>query len=216
MAHRGAKSTTSIWRVIRRGIARKDGRQGGEPAMVARLTCEAIKPHETALNGRGRPEQACLAPAGRRISETGRILVGTAELVRSRVCRTLVSAEAAGGRASALVRATFRNSGSELDFLRRARTCGSLSGGAQATPDEFVFNVKLHRLLSRHAANVRSLPPVLQRLAEADEKGRVALTPGLERALLEQLISSVEPLRAANKFGVFLLQLSPAFSPRKT
>ncbi len=85
----------------------------------------------------------------------------------------------------------------------------------QVTPDEFVFDVKLHRLLSRHAANVKSLPLVLQRLAEADEKGRVALTPELERALLEQLISSVEPLRAANKFGVFLLQLSPAFSPRK-
>jgi uncharacterized protein YecE (DUF72 family) len=84
-----------------------------------------------------------------------------------------------------------------------------------ATPDEFVFDVKLHRLLSRHAANVKSLPPVLQRLAEADEKGRVALTPRLEHALLEQLICSVEPLRAANKFGVFLLQLSPAFSPRK-
>jgi uncharacterized protein YecE (DUF72 family) len=85
----------------------------------------------------------------------------------------------------------------------------------QATPDEFVFDVKLHRLLSRHAANVKSLPPVLRRLAEADEKGRVALTPELERALLEQLISSVEPLRAANKFGVFLLQLPPAFSPRR-
>jgi uncharacterized protein YecE (DUF72 family) len=75
--------------------------------------------------------------------------------------------------------------------------------------------VKLHRLLSRHAATPKSLPPVLQGVAEADEKGRVALTPKLERALLEQLILSLEPLRAANKLGAFLLQLSPAFSPGK-
>ena len=85
----------------------------------------------------------------------------------------------------------------------------------QATPDQFVFDVKLHRLLSRHAATVKSLPPVLQRVAETDEKGRVTLRPTLERALLEQVIASVEPLRAANKFGAFLLQLSPAFAPGK-
>ncbi|MBA3608083.1 MAG: DUF72 domain-containing protein, partial [Chthoniobacterales bacterium] len=29
----------------------------------------------------------------------------------------------------------------------------------QATPDDFLFNVKLHRLLSRHAATLKSLPP---------------------------------------------------------
>ncbi len=84
-----------------------------------------------------------------------------------------------------------------------------------ATPDDFVFNVKLHRLLSRHAATLKSLPPALQRSAAADAKGKVELTPQLEDALLEQIVAACEPLRAAKKFGAFLLQLSSAFSPRK-
>ncbi len=83
------------------------------------------------------------------------------------------------------------------------------------TPNEFIFDVKLHRALSRHATNVKSLPPALQKLAEADAKGTVKLTAKLERALLDEVTASVEPLRAAGKFGGFLLQLSPAFSPRK-
>jgi uncharacterized protein YecE (DUF72 family) len=83
------------------------------------------------------------------------------------------------------------------------------------TPNDFIFNFKLHRLLSRHAAATNSLPPALQRLAESDEKGRVTLTAELERALLEQIIESTESMRAAGRFGVFLLQLSPVFSPRK-
>jgi uncharacterized protein YecE (DUF72 family) len=86
---------------------------------------------------------------------------------------------------------------------------------ARATPDDFVFDVKLHRLLSRHSAPLKSLPPALQRTAEADAKGKVRLTGKIERALLERMIAAVEPLRAAGKFGAFLLQLSPAFSPRK-
>ncbi len=85
----------------------------------------------------------------------------------------------------------------------------------QATPDDFVFNVKLHRLLSRHAATLKSLPPAVQRSAAADAKGKVELTPKLEHALLDQIEAAIEPLRAAKKFGAFLLQLSPAFSPRK-
>lgn len=85
----------------------------------------------------------------------------------------------------------------------------------EATPNDFVFDVKVHRLLSRHAATVKSLPPAMRRVAESDGKGKVTLTPKLERALLKEVIASAEPLRAAKKFGAFLLQLSPAFSPRK-
>jgi uncharacterized protein YecE (DUF72 family) len=86
---------------------------------------------------------------------------------------------------------------------------------SRATPDKFIFDVKLHRLLSRHVATVKALPPALQRTVESDGKGKVRLTAKLEGALLEQVIKSVEPLRTAGKFGAFLLQLSPAFSPRK-
>ncbi|HEV8423562.1 MAG TPA: DUF72 domain-containing protein, partial [Chthoniobacterales bacterium] len=85
----------------------------------------------------------------------------------------------------------------------------------RSTPSDFVFDVKLHKLLSRHTANVKSLPPALQKTAESDGKGRVKFTPKIEDPLIEEMIAAVEPMRETKKFGVFLLQLSPAFSPRR-
>lgn len=85
----------------------------------------------------------------------------------------------------------------------------------RATPDDFTFDVKVHKLLSRHSANLKTLPPGLRRTVETDAKGKVKLSPKTESAMLEEVIRSVEPLRAAKKFGAFLLQLSPSFSPRK-
>jgi uncharacterized protein YecE (DUF72 family) len=85
----------------------------------------------------------------------------------------------------------------------------------RSTPSDFVFDVKLHKLLSRHTANVKSLPPALQKTAESDDKGRVKFTPKIEDPLIEEMIAAVEPMRETKKFGVFLLQLSPAFSPRR-
>jgi uncharacterized protein YecE (DUF72 family) len=86
---------------------------------------------------------------------------------------------------------------------------------SRSTPVDFVFDVKVHKLLSRHATTLKSLPPALRRSAESDGKGKVKLTPKIEDALVEEMIAAMEPLRAEGKFGVFLLQLSPAFSPRK-
>jgi uncharacterized protein YecE (DUF72 family) len=85
----------------------------------------------------------------------------------------------------------------------------------RSTPSDFVFDVKLHKLLSRHTANVTSLPPSLQKAAKSDGKGKVTLTPKVEGSLIDEMIAAVEPMREAKKFGAFLLQLSPAFSPRK-
>ncbi len=85
----------------------------------------------------------------------------------------------------------------------------------RATPDDFLFDVKVHRLLSRHAAKLKSLPPTLQAEAEADAKGNVVLTDEIEQRLLDELIGAMESLRVTGRFGAFLLQLSPAFSPRK-
>jgi uncharacterized protein YecE (DUF72 family) len=85
----------------------------------------------------------------------------------------------------------------------------------QATPNDFRFDIKVHKLLSRHAATAKSLPPALQQLAKAETTGNVTLTPKIEQALLDELIAATEPLREHHKFGAFLLQLSPAFSPRK-
>jgi uncharacterized protein YecE (DUF72 family) len=84
---------------------------------------------------------------------------------------------------------------------------------AQETPDGFTFDVKLHRLLSRHAADLKSLPPELRDDATANARGRVELTPELEAALADRIADSVEPL--GGKLATFLLQLSPSFEPRR-
>ena len=84
-----------------------------------------------------------------------------------------------------------------------------------ATPDGFVFDVKLHQLFSFHSTPAKLLPPDLQSRAEIDAKGKVKLTPGIEEAMINVFLRSMSILRSADKLGAFLLQLSPAFSPRK-
>jgi uncharacterized protein YecE (DUF72 family) len=83
------------------------------------------------------------------------------------------------------------------------------------TPDAFTFDVKLHQLFSFHSTPAKLLPPDLQRRAEIDAKGKVKSTPNLQEALLELFLRSMSILRVRGKLGVLLLQLSPAFSPRK-
>ena len=83
------------------------------------------------------------------------------------------------------------------------------------TPDDFTFDVKLHQLFSFHSTPVKLLPPDLQRRAETDAKGNVKSAPDLQEALLKIFLRSTSVLRDAGKLGVLLLQLSPAFSPRK-
>jgi uncharacterized protein YecE (DUF72 family) len=84
-----------------------------------------------------------------------------------------------------------------------------------ATPDRFTFDVKLQQLFSFHSTAAKLLPPDLQQRAETDGKGKVKLTPALEEAMLSIFLRSVSILHAAGKLGVLLVQLSPAFSPRK-
>jgi uncharacterized protein YecE (DUF72 family) len=83
------------------------------------------------------------------------------------------------------------------------------------TPEGFTFDVKLHRLLSRHSAGLDSLPPDLRERARTNERGRVILTPELEADLAERMTEAVQPLARAGKMSSFLLQLSPAFEPRR-
>ena len=84
-----------------------------------------------------------------------------------------------------------------------------------ATPDEFTFDVKLHQLFSFHSTPAKRLPPDLQSRAETDVKGKVKPTRDLREALLKVFLRATEIFRRAEKMGVLLLQLSPAFSPRK-
>ena len=85
----------------------------------------------------------------------------------------------------------------------------------ERTRPGFGFDVKLHRLLSRHSAGVDSLLPELRPKATTDERGRVVLTPELQDLLVDATLDAIEPLAQAGKLGPFLLQLSPSFSPRK-
>jgi uncharacterized protein YecE (DUF72 family) len=86
---------------------------------------------------------------------------------------------------------------------------------AEVTPAGFTFHIKLHRLLSRHAAPAESLPPDLRGQAEVDGRGRARLTPDLELAMADAVLEAAAPLVRAGKLGAFLLALSPSFSPRK-
>jgi uncharacterized protein YecE (DUF72 family) len=84
-----------------------------------------------------------------------------------------------------------------------------------ATPDQFTFDVKLHQLFSFHSTPAKLLPPDLQRRAEADAKGKVKPTLDLQDALLKMFLRATSILAESGKLGALLLQLSPAFSPRK-
>lgn len=82
------------------------------------------------------------------------------------------------------------------------------------TPGDFLFDVKLHKLLSRHSTLVKLLPSGLRSLART-HKDRVELTPRLERALVKIFLENIQPLEEAGKMGALLLQLSPSFRPRE-
>jgi uncharacterized protein YecE (DUF72 family) len=83
------------------------------------------------------------------------------------------------------------------------------------TPSRFLFDVKLHGLLSRHVVKAAALPPDIRRYAETNSRGSLILTPELERTVAERFRAEITPLREAGKLGALLLQLSPSFSPRK-
>jgi uncharacterized protein YecE (DUF72 family) len=86
-------------------------------------------------------------------------------------------------------------------------------GWAKETPDGFLFDIKLHRLFSRHSTKPEMLPPDLRGKVELAKK-RVILTRPLEKLFLDRFLRGLEPLEDADKLGALLLQLSPGFSPR--
>ena len=84
-----------------------------------------------------------------------------------------------------------------------------------ATPPNFVFNIKLHQLLSYHSTSAKLLPRALQKKFQLEKNAKVALTKEASEEMLKAFTPSLEVLRRAKKLGILLLQLSPAFSPRK-
>jgi uncharacterized protein YecE (DUF72 family) len=89
----------------------------------------------------------------------------------------------------------------------------TVHGWIEVTPEGFTFDVKAHRVLSRHSAPVDSLPPELRDAAEVTPRGSVRLTPELEERLADRLIEETAPLAEAGRLGAYLLQLTPAFGP---
>ena len=81
------------------------------------------------------------------------------------------------------------------------------------TPDDFVFDVKAPKVLSRHAMDAKFLPVDL-RASVPQRGGRIELTPRTQELIARRFLREIEPLRDARKLGAFLLQLSPAFRPR--
>src|ERR671933_607161 len=78
---------------------------------------------------------------------------------------------------------------------------------AEQPPDGFTFDVKLHRLLSRHSADLKSLPPACREAATTNERGRVQLTPKLEAALADEIAQAVAPL--GGKLATLVERLTP-------
>ncbi|UGS35687.1 DUF72 domain-containing protein [Capillimicrobium parvum] len=85
---------------------------------------------------------------------------------------------------------------------------------AQCTGEGFTFDVKLHRLLSRHAAPPSSLPKDLRDdVAVTGKRPRVVLDAELEREMARRTLDAFEPLITAGRLTSLLLQLTPAFKP---
>jgi uncharacterized protein YecE (DUF72 family) len=88
------------------------------------------------------------------------------------------------------------------------RWCGN-------TPPNFVFNIKLHQFFSRHSTPAKLLPPPMQRKLSVSKSTKVELTREAETELWQNFHGPLRVLDAVGKLGLLLLQLSPAFSPRK-
>lgn len=97
-------------------------------------------------------------------------------------------------------------------FYRVPETA-SVRRWCEETPPGFLFNIKIHRLLSRHSTKPELLPPQLRPKAVI-EKGRVQLTSRIEKAVAKEILKGLEPLRRCGKLGALLLQTSPAFRPK--
>ena len=66
---------------------------------------------------------------------------------------------------------SFRHGGGELHLLFPFPSHARCSSGPRSTADDFVFDVKLHKLLSRHSCEAKMLPKSLQ---EHSSRPRIA------------------------------------------
>ena len=85
---------------------------------------------------------------------------------------------------------------------------------AARTPAGFTFNVKAFSLFTHHPTPVAALPADLRPAAEKTGKDRVYFKdvgPAVADEAWQRFSAALEPLRAAGKLGVILLQFPPWF-----
>ena len=82
------------------------------------------------------------------------------------------------------------------------------------TPEGFLFDAKVHRLLSRHATKADALPTDLQGQVELTDRENVILTPALEEEVAGRFLEALAPLERAGQLGALLLHMTPGFAPR--
>jgi len=129
----------------------------------------------------------------------GNILVGTASwsdpgFVRHWYPKTLRAYERLGWYAQHFEMVEVNSTFYSVPDLRMVeRWCA-------ATPDGFIFDVKLHQLFSFHSTAAKLLPPDLQKRAKIDDKGKVQLTPALAETMIELFLRSMSILREAGIF----------------
>ena len=91
---------------------------------------------------------------------------------------------------------------------------------AERTPDDFVFDVKAHALMTGHATEVSRLPRTLRDALPPTLAGRSRvraeeLPDELRDEVFRLFVAALDPLRDAGKLGAVLLQFPPWFAPSR-
>lgn len=88
----------------------------------------------------------------------------------------------------------------------------------ERTPDDFVFNVKAHALMTGHATDVARLPRIIRDELPADAPARIYakdLAPELRDEVWRLFVDAMQPLAESKKLGAILLQFAPWIRPAK-
>ena len=82
----------------------------------------------------------------------------------------------------------------------------------ERTPDDFVFNVKAHALMTGHATDVARLPRLIRDELPPGAPHRIYskdLTPELRDEVWRLFADAMQPLAESHKLGAILLQFAP-------
>ena len=90
----------------------------------------------------------------------------------------------------------------------------------ERTPEDFVFDVKAHALMTDHPTETKRLPKVIREALPPDEaaKARVYakdLPPAVMDEVWRMFREALEPLHSSGKLGVILFQYPPWFVPTR-